>query len=477
MALKEFIDKITTVEHQLNLTELQVNGFNPWPYMRLVIFSKYKLLESEEEQATTKKIEKKISNIGKVFSLGKSLLMYLSNPIKKKDIDILYFTRQSENSNIGDNGPFNKYSDSFKYFFSKDYRIKVLEICDQAQIKGKNKDITYIDFLIKITRIKYKLLLKIKSPDTQVLNDINVIIEKEFGFQIDAASDLLLIYYLSEKYVKILKHYNPKLVFLTAFYCSEAMAMNLACHQLGIIVVEYQHGAQNDYHPMYTHWENLPEEGYELIPNTFWMWGKEPQRRIENWTEKTTKHNALVGGNIWMTYVSERKSDVAYLASHYNNSKINILISLQGDQIFPKFLLESIKNDSSGIIWHFRDHPRLPISDILKNKIIKLSNCEITFSSQAPLYELIKKSDIHITGYSTVAFEAQSFNIPTIFTHINALNGYQELMNKNGLFYADNGDSFNALIIELLSNKLDIESAYIVSNLMTHSDALSLLME
>ena len=253
--------------------------------------------------------------------------------------------------------------------------------------------------------------------------------------------------------------------------------MSLACHKLGIRVIEYQHGAQNDYHPMYTHWDNLPRKGYELIPDVFWMWGEASKKRIVKWAEKTTRHRVIVGGNLWVTCVRDGKSSLKSITESFKEDKTNILISLQGDQFFPTFLLESIENSPKEIMWHFREHPRIPISIKLKNKILKLPNCEITFSSQAPLYELFKYINIHITGYSTVAFEAQSFNIPTVFTHLNAFNGYEDLINQNGLFYADNLESFNALIIKLSSGELKIEYNYIVSNLMTHSNALSLLME
>ena len=476
MALKEFIEKITFLENQLNLSELQVDDFNPWPYMRLLILNKYKAKEAGTGEIAIEKKYKSKSIITRIKFLGKSFLMYISNPVKNKEVDILYFTRQSENQDIINNELFNRYSDSFKYFFSKNNKIKILEICDQEKIKGKKKYVTYIDFIIKITRIKCKLFLKIQPPDTLVYDDINLIIKKEFGFQIDAVSDLALIHLLSIKFMKILKVYTPKLVFLTVFYRTEAMAMSLACHRLGIRVVEYQHGAQNDYHAMYTHWENIPDGGYELIPDIFWMWGTIPKKRIDTWATNTTKHKALIGGNLWMTYIRKRKLAVEGLTTYYKKNKTNILISLQGDSFSPEFLLDSIKKSSNDLVWHFRDHPRLPISNDLKNKIIELSNCEIEFSSQAPLYELFKSTDIHITGFSTVAFEAQSFNIPTIFTHSNALNGYNDLINKNGLFYAANLEDFNMLLYKLLSNQVSIEPDYIVSDSVVHFDALSKLM-
>ena len=86
-------------------------------------------------------------------------------------------------------------------------------------------------------------------------------------------------------------------------------------------------------------------------------------------------------------------------------------------------------------------------------------------------------TDIHITGYSTVAFEAQNFNVATIFIHPNAMNGYNQLINKNGLFYAENVEDLNRLIDKLSFHKENIKPEYIVSDLGIHKKALYELME
>jgi hypothetical protein len=477
MDLKKFIDKITLVEKKLNLNDLQVYGFNPWPLIRLRILNKYTNNDGKIDYASKKSFNKNKSKIKFIISYSKSILRYLANPLTQEKFEILYFTRQSESQDVVCDKPFNRYSDSFKHFFENEYKVKIVEVCDQEYVSDNINNVTSIDFLIKKIIVKCKFLRKTNFSKVLSFDQVNQEIKKEFNFHVDVQADLMFIYYLSKEFKKILRLCKPKLVFLTVFYRLEAMAMSLACQKLGIRVVEYQHGAQNDYHAMYTHWNNIPKKGYELIPDYFWMWGETSKKRITNWADKTTKHKAMVGGNIWVTFNRDRNINNENKLDYFIDGKINILISLQGDQFFPHFLFESIKNNTDDFMWYFRDHPRLPISCDLRNKILKLSNCEIKISSQVPLYELFKSIDIHITAYSSVAFEAQSFNIPTIFTHDNALNGYKELINKNGLFYAGNLDSFNELMISLTKSKMNIEPSYIVANLSIHTNALSLLME
>ena len=477
MNLKGFINKITVVENSVDMSTLEYHDFNPWPYIRLAILHKYSTIDIHKKKSS-KNLQKK-RNVSKFINLFKSWQRYIKNPIINEKIDIVFFTRVSESTDVVDGKRFNRYSDSLKYFFSKNYNIKTLEISDIESTSNRvvmDKYITSIDFILKIQQIKYKLYSRMNKVECFKNNTLENEIEQVFGFKVNVAQDIAYIDFLSLKFMKILKSYNPKLLFLTVFYRPEAMAMSLACHRLGIRVIEYQHGAQNDYHAMYTHWMNVPKNDYELIPDVFWMWGSVPKNRIERWSKNTSKHQAVIGGNLWLSFNKQRDVKILKLDKHYKKDKINILVSLQGDRFFSEFLLECIKNSSENIMWHFRDHPRLPLSDKLKKQITNFENVELNFSTETTLYELLKKTDIHITGYSTVAFEAQSFNVPTVFIHSNALNGYNSLINKNGLFYAKDSEELGILIEKLLKEDKKIKADYIISDLETHKATLAELM-
>ena len=81
------------------------------------------------------------------------------------------------------------------------------------------------------------------------------------------------------------------------------MALSLACSRLKINLVDYQHGSQNDFHPMYSNWNSVPKEGYEIIPDYFWMWGNIFAKKIKIWSSIINKHNTFVGGNLWFSFV------------------------------------------------------------------------------------------------------------------------------------------------------------------------------
>lgn len=476
MDLKVFIKKITKLENSFNVSEVNCFDFNPWPYIRLKIINRYSLATGNVQERLNQ------SFVEKLKSLYISFVTYIKNPIRKEPVDIVYFTGLSESNETLKNKRFNRHAGGFYELFFNRYKIKTLEINDTNWVGregSSSKNITNIEFIINITKIKHKLLLWIRTPYLLSCENLNIEIEKEFGFQVPLTTDLVYLNMLSQTFMRVMKEYKPKLVFLTVFYRPEAMAMSLACHRLGIRVVEYQHGAQNNYHYMYTNWTKIPKRGYELVPDVFWMWGSASQDRIDSWSRNTTKHKAIVGGNLWMTYCRrfESKVEIEGLREIYNKNQTNILVSLQGDEYFAEYLIDNIEKSSKDICWHFRDHPRLTLSKELRRKLLSYPNTELVFSSEAPLYELLKVTDIHITGYSTVAFEAQSFLVPTIFTHENARNGFGALTNKNGLYYADNSTEMMSTINKLLSVNDNIVPDYIVSDINVSSKALDSIIK
>jgi hypothetical protein len=470
MNLKTFIDNINKIEKSIDISNLNVFNFNVWPLLRRNIFAKY----NQQFQINPNKLIK-IGYLTKVKTILICTQNYLKNPIKKDNIDILYFTRSSELIDIGNDILYNKYSDPLIEFFGDKYKIKVLETQDSYIKKDKaynNNKTTNI--FIKTLFIRVKTAIKLKIKNTFQNKNLNEKIEEIFDFKIDLNKDILLINELSKYFDKILKSYSPKIVMLACFYRPEAMAMTLACKKLGIKVVEYQHGAQNDIHFMYTNWHNITGKGYDLLPDIFWTWGSVSAKRIDTWANKTTRHKTIVGGNLWLSHkrIEYQKKE----EFQTNDNKYNILLSLQGDERFPDFLIKYIENEGKKYSWYFRDHPRFSISNKLKKKLNEITGTSIKQTSDQDLFTLLKKMDLHLTGYSTVAFEAQSFGVPTIFTHINARNGYWEILNKNGLYFADNSKDFHEKINFIKNNREEIKPDYIISDIKVAEKALEELI-
>lgn len=437
VSLKSIINELNDIENKIDIVKLHVFDFNTWPFVRLSLI---KLLSKEKGSNKKKNNNIMIARIG---SAAHYLWSYLKNPIRSEQCDVVYFTRESEFQDSIHGKRFNRYSDTLKYFFANDYKIKTLHITDtQKQTPDSDfydTNITFIDFFSILARLKVKIINVFKRQELQVvtekLNQSLDLIYKETGFELTIIQSILYINELSKQYEKILRRLNPQVLFLACFYRSEAMAMALACNRLDIKCVEYQHGIQNDYHSMYTHWNNIPSSGYKLIPDLFWVWGEVNKNRIEKWALKTQRHRAEIGGNLWMAY-QRNLNDNEISTGDLPEDKPVVLFSLQGDDNIPSFFIDFLRQHKEDFIWLFRDHPRVPLSENNRNLLNSFAYWNIADVSNLNLYSLLKNIDIHITGFSTVAFEAQSFEKPTIFVSPNALNGFQNLLGKNGLYYA-----------------------------------------
>src|SRR5262249_18009723 len=81
----------------------------------------------------------------------------------------------------------------------------------------------------------------------------------------------------------------------------ENMALVAACRQLGVLSVDLQHGVQGESHVAYGAWSVMPAQGWELLPDRFWVWSESEVAAIRKWVPPgSTRHLAFVGGNIWL---------------------------------------------------------------------------------------------------------------------------------------------------------------------------------
>ena len=424
--------KINDLEKKFDVSKLKYGDFNPWPFIRFKLIKKIRFEQSSNNFNHYNKIKKKFF-LKRIISFLKSFTHYLTSPIFNDKIDILYLIKSYETRKNSNNRFFNEYSDPMVYFVGKDLNIKVLELNDQKLFekrKHENPNTISIDFIKYLTliRVKTKIFFGIAKKSTNIdllKNELNVVnLEKE----------LILLNEFSKTFEKILKKIKPKSVYLVCFYDMYSMAMSLACHRLKIKAIEYQHGFLNDYFSMYTNWSNVPSSGYELVPNIFWVWDKETKNKIDVWAKLTTKHSAIVGGNMWLSY---NKKNNSYIKLEKKDKKKNILVVLQFSPL-PEFFINFLKRNKDKFNWYFRKHPLHQVPNNIKNSLECFAIESIETTSNRSLYETFTFIDANITLYSSVGFEAQCYNIPSIFMGENAENGFKTLLGKNGLYFAKN---------------------------------------
>lgn len=220
----------------------------------------------------------------------------------------------------------------------------------------------------------------------------------------------------------VLKRTTPKLVFTVEYYSLTGMALTLACCRRGIKTIEIPHGNHGEIHPAYSRWNNVPTDGYELLPTIFWCWSQDEYQSIRRWTEPAgTMHQAFLGGNWWMDLWLS--NDSRLVRAHQQKlqqllrqikSDVHILTTYEYDYAD---LLDLIERAPQNWHWWIRIHPtKLQEREVIRKRFQErnIRNYTLDAATDLPLYALLKALDVHVTECSSVTIEAAAFRIPTV---------------------------------------------------------------
>ena len=252
----------------------------------------------------------------------------------------------------------------------------------------------------------------------------------------EAYKDIRTLYLLSFFFNKLFCYSKIKKVFLCCYYNIPSFAICHAANTHGISSIEVQHGQQGDLHPFYSNWTNYPRKSYTLLPSTFWVWGTLSAKRIMKWAKE--KHKIVIGGNPSLLDKSFEK----YLLSLPQQKVKKILISSQIKVPLPEFLYEAI-SERLDITWTFRLHPKeeVDFNDVREMLITRLGlerNWTIELSSSSNYLDSVCNHDLHITGWSTTAYEALNAGVHSIIIHKTGLVTMQDYIKEKVFGYADN---------------------------------------
>lgn len=285
-----------------------------------------------------------------------------------------------------------------------------------------------------VSRAAY--LLSFSVPSTDLVKCIGSVIEQVLGsyanapkLDLKSMSRRLIAHEISHQYYKAMfTKWDLAAAYVVVYYSFRHLPIISALNEIGVESIEYQHGVQNDLHPMYTHWGHLDKKPGTL-PSKMLLWDQVAKDRVDTWGEQLGV-SAEVVGNLW------QELGYGYLKSDHKGN--NILVALQ---IYPEFfnlkILEAIRQ-SPEVSWVFRVHPKYGLSKQHKVDLLsKFSNIRIVYGEDESLEESLTKCGCCITGFSTVGLEALAFGVTTIFTHRNAQEGLAPYIDNRRCYYAD----------------------------------------
>ena len=334
----------------------------------------------------------------------------------------------------------------------------------------------YFKFLLK-----EKLFGKKASDQIQGFGELVAFMEKE-GISLPLEEEIMLgrlrkIFLFKKFFLGVLKKVKPKVVIYPVYISNLNLGLVLACRELGIKTVEIQHGQQGFYNLAYSHWKNYPEQGYSFHPDMFWMWSDENCKRITSWAGHTNIE-AINGGNPWLNFyktrVFKKQNNLDSLGKLTADKRTKILVATQlPNDFLSNFVPNVMSRNHPDLLWLIRIHPDQMVHKDKIRKALEQKGCtnfEMEIASSAPLYTLFEIVEFNVTFWSTVAYEAELFDVKNIIAHEHGLLSMNRYIDEGVFAYASNEEEFMKALREFefkkpQSNYIDYEAKYIQNGL------------
>ncbi|MBB87552.1 MAG: hypothetical protein CMP06_09665 [Xanthomonadales bacterium] len=224
------------------------------------------------------------------------------------------------------------------------------------------------------------------------------------------------------------------------YYTLDAMAITAAAQRSGCATAEYQHGVQNDHHPMYA-LDDMPVDlGVATsLPREFRVWDDIAYHRAMRWMAlfPDAGFRAQVTGNLWLACLTDGGDGVSG-----DTDTTRILVALQEWPVtFNMALIPALSCLDGEIEVIVRPHPR----DGVRIETIRRVFAATSFAGalvvqrpeEEPVEACLARSSLCITGFSTVGIEALQLGMTCLFTHPNARDGLADYIDGRRCHYAD----------------------------------------
>ena len=234
--------------------------------------------------------------------------------------------------------------------------------------------------------------------------------------------------------------------------------MNLAAKKLGVVSIDMQHGGQGDFHFAY-HFNKTPAEGYNILPDKFWVWDNLSFEHIDKWTENKN-HFPVLGGNPWIEFLRDDFEG----QNIYHENKPMILFTLQPlNPIIDDYFLEVISLTCQKYNWWLRLHPRMTKDEVtcLNLKLVEFKIkgfVNIEDASNEPLPLLLKECNLHVSKYSGSIAEAALMQIPSLVTDEIGVKSFEDLIeSKKAVACLTENPAEIIDLIEIILNNSEIQ--------------------
>jgi hypothetical protein len=486
MSFTSQMDLINYIEDTIPVDKWKVDGFYIWPLLRISLGMQLSHEVIKEEKGC--KQEETLNKISKAKKLLQNQIKYAEayfkdysqNDRTDRKVNAVFLGNQVSRTILNKTWYDRLCDPLISEFNAIGMKCLQLDLFHTYRIPRYSPGVfiqPQLDFLaIKNLLIRKKAnTIEINLQDFDDFNRFLRLNQIDINFSIEKIVQLThRIRLYADFFKKILLRVRPQISFIVSYYSLEGMAFNLACREIGIPSVDIQHGVEGDLHCAYGRWNRIPENGYELLPNVFWVWSEYEADAINKWCHGVERwHRPFIGGNPWLNlWEDEDNSIYQYYNNQFNiipklaENGIKVLLTLQPgvpNYGFSEWLVDAINKSPADWFWLIRLHPCMINEREKVKKLLKgcsLKNVNIDESSDLPLPLILKKVDVHVTHSSSTILEAQVFGVPSVALNDIAKELYHEQVESSWLVSAYDSASLISMIKEQYDRRGKLERRY-----------------
>jgi len=428
---KRAVEVLGDIERLAEVNDLRAGDLRIWPLIRLEFWHQL-LKPANQRQATAASSGLQLRSMPVVHSMFR--WQEMGKLRRLPQAEALFLSRHEDHNDRLPDGFYNRHTDPMLAFCRErmsSLKIEPLEPATERTLpRSVETEFLRIERLAPLGPVpRIEGIERLRATLDRVGETL--ILDEE---SLQAQARVLLQW--RDAFLAVLDHVQPRVVFVVCYYDRRVLAMVAACRARGIPVVDIQHGKQGIYHGAYTHWTRWPEGGYELLPDFFWLWGEASRRNIAcSQPPDLKRHRPVVGGSRWLALwrggdaFPPEPAPAAWLSEVGKAARV-ILVTLQPiDPPIPPCVREAVQRSPADWLWLFRVHPQRR-ADIPKLSASLAAagggRFEFEHASTVPLYALLRITHRHVTCWSSVAFEAPAFDVPTMIVHPSGQSLYAE---------------------------------------------------
>jgi hypothetical protein len=472
MSLELKIAELNKIEQQ-GLSVFEFDQINWWPLIRIYLFQNHEIQKKTSIDKKSLIYPKRVLCEIRIWREQQKRYRYTKS-INLKEIkkaDALYLTSETNYKKDASGSYINRFLDPL---YLKANESKTI------WVRSKKQEGSYVVPDLHATEF-FELKLKLKKQRSVVFRTLFFLSDtNKYSYKHKLNIDTLINYIKSFPYFtnfnfnKLPKWFDdvfeshdvakllfqkiqPKQFIQYCYYFPVQFGYTLAANSMQIKSVDYQHGIQNKFHYGYGSWANVPKNGFQLLPNEFWVFSEREKNNLLS-SFSNSSHKVKVIGNAWVDYWKEHKTNFKNLAwLHQIKSKgPRVVLYTVSNYLIDKnhFFWQYLQNNNTDkLFFLFRLHPgHTYLKEALLSQLheTNFKNFNIDNVTKAELYDLIEECDIHITQNSSVAEEALFFNKSTIVIDPKWSIYFENYISNGDMFVANSISEFENLIHQKL---------------------------